>query len=190
MRRLIVLCFVLIVFLAPASVFAASCDSAGDEYYIKFIFEGKEYVCSYGHPSSDVDVPYAAVTTPLLFNGPAEYIQFLGSSSDTMDENPDFFIEVGGTLYVMTAGNYTGEYQLPDYGYAFIDISEGEGVYYYFLSSGTVTINSFGAIGEAVEGTFNATFVLPTAIGDTPQEVSGSFRVKRIAPEDLPPMIN
>jgi hypothetical protein len=64
MKKLFVFCFALIILLVPAFVFASSCDSAaGTEYFVKLTIEGEEYTCTFGHPNSDVDVPYAAVTT-------------------------------------------------------------------------------------------------------------------------------
>jgi hypothetical protein len=112
-------------------------------------------------------------------------------------EEPSFLIEVGGRLSVFTAGEYIGEYTLPDIFPIWIWIFDGESYYYYMASSGSITIDSFGEIGEAIEGTFDATFILsgdlvvPVGIGDDNQTVSGSFRVKRISEEELPvPEIN
>ena len=65
MKKLLILCVALLVFSVPALIFASSCDSDADaEYYVKFTLEGTEYLCSFGHPESDIDVPYAAVTVP------------------------------------------------------------------------------------------------------------------------------
>ena len=49
MKRLIVLGFVVALFLMPAYLFAASCDSAGEGNYITFTFDGEEYTLSYGY---------------------------------------------------------------------------------------------------------------------------------------------
>ena len=201
MKKLLLLCFAFALLLVPAFTFAASCDSTEDEYFIKFTFEGEEYTCSFGHPDSEVDVPYAAVTTSLpiaALNGPLEFIQFFGATwNPTSSEDPSFLIQVGGRLYVFTAGEYTGEYALPELGTVWIWIMDGEAFYYYMASEGSITIDSFGEIGEAIEGSFNATFtlsgdfVVPAGIGDDNQTVTGTFRVKRVSEEDLPePEIN
>ena len=95
MKKLIVLCFALILLSVPAFVSASSCDSdAGAEYYVKFTLEGTEYLCSFGHPESDIEVPYAAVTTGILAQIPGEeLIEFYGSSIENgampwSDANP------------------------------------------------------------------------------------------------------
>ena len=194
MKKLLVLCFALFLLSVPAVVFASSCDSdAGAEYYVKFTLEGTEYLCSFGHPVSDIDVPYAAVTVP-----DGEFIEFYGSSIET-GANPaelEFIVEVEGFLYVETSGIYTGTYSLEDiYNTVWVWIYSEETWYPYMASSGTVTIDVFNEIGGSVEGSFDATFILsgdlivPLDLGDEPQEITGTFRVKRVSEEDLPEMI-
>ena len=70
---------------------------------------------------------------------------------------------------------------MTDNGYAYFIIIQ-DFPYIYMAYSGNVTISSFEEEGGAIEGTFQATFILigdfamPAAIGGTPQSVTGSFR--------------
>jgi len=184
----------------PALVFSSSCDSDADpEYYVKFTLEDTEYLCSFGHPESDIDVPYAAVTTGILAQASGEeLIEFYGSSIETgaNPEELEFIVEVEGYLYVETPGTYTGTYSLEDiFNSVWVWIYSDDIWYPYMTSSGTVTIDAFNEIGGSVEGSFNATFILsgdsilPLDIGDEPQTITGTFRVKRVSEEDLPEFI-
>jgi len=202
MKKLLLLCFALSLLLVPSFVFAASCDSAGEsDYFIKFTIEGEEYICSFGHPNSDIDVPYAAVTTGFLAQPiEEELIEFYGGTIDTgsLPEELNSWVEVAGYLHVETAGTYTGVYTLGLMNNVRISIYNEPDFYIYYAQSGTVTIDVFNDIGGSVEGSFDASFVIggdlvfsPLELGDSPQPVTGTFRVKRVSEEDLPePLIN
>jgi hypothetical protein len=195
MKKLVLLCCATILFFLPAYVFAASCDS-DEGYYVNFILEGEEYSCSFGNPDGDVEVPYAAVTLFDIAQEPGgEHIQLYGSNIETgtNPEDLDFIINVQGYLYTDTPGNYTGEYDLEDVlSSVWIWIYSDSIWYPYTASSGTVTIDVFNEIGGSVEGSFNASFIISgdtiirMDLGDSPQTITGSFRVKRIGEEDLP----
>ena len=94
-------------------------------------------------------------------------------------------------LHPFEQGVYIDDYDASANSIQEITISVGEdsNLYEYTSSSGTITVTSFGDVGEAIEGTFDLTFVgglMPTAFGGSPEDVIGSFRVKRIAAEDVP----
>ena len=61
MKKLIILCFVPLVVLIPAFLFAASCDSEGEDYYITFTMGGAEYTITFGYSDVDTGEPFAAV---------------------------------------------------------------------------------------------------------------------------------
>lgn len=201
MNKLLVICFALTLLIVPAFVFAASCDSTEDEYFIKFTFEGEEYTCSFGIPDSDIDVPYAVVTTDFLAQVPeGELIEFFGSSVESVSqpEDLDFFVRVQGYLYAETPGSYSGDYSLTDvFNSVWVWIYSDSTWYPYSASSGTVTVDVFNDIGGSVEGSFDATFslsgdtIIRMELGDESQTITGTFRLERISEEDLPePEIN
>jgi hypothetical protein len=199
MKKFIIVSAVLLFLIVPSFMFGASCDSDPD-YYIKVAFEGEEYTLTFGHPDSSVHVPYGAlvINEPLIApQAPiSDIIVFFGESEDeaTLQNPVSFYIEVSASLYSPTAGVYTGDYLLNDNGNVRVFIIQEDTPYSYFSQSGTVNISAFGDVGSAIEGTFDATFIqggdfAAFGIGDPTLSISGSFRVKRIAEEDLPPPI-
>jgi hypothetical protein len=58
--------------------------------------------------------------------------------------------------------------------------------YYYTLDSGSLTVTSFGEVGEAISGTFSATLSYPLiqqgvkVAAPTIQITEGEFKVKRV----------
>ena len=195
MKRLIVLCVALIVILIPAFLFAASCDSEGADYYITFTMGGVEYNLSFGYSDVDTGEPFVAVQL-----GEPDWIYFAGRSVDSTEaETPTGdYICVESFLYPYTQGVYTGTYTLgidgvPDSyigdGYLYIDVVEEGEPYFYYSTSGTVTITSFGEVGEAVEGNFNVHISIPLdfIIGsfagpllEIEYNIEGTFRLKRV----------
>jgi hypothetical protein len=200
MKKLIVVAVALLFLIVPAFVFASSCDS-GSDYYIKVAFEGEEYTLGFGHPDSGSDVPYGALVIYVpqvtsLAIAP-EYITFFGEIADenALEDPVSFYIEVEADLFPPILGTYTGNFDLylSEDGWIRIFIIQDGTPYYYYSISGTVNISSFGDVGEAIEGTFDVTLNeggdLIFTIGDPSLYVEGSFRVKRIAEEDLPPSV-
>lgn len=205
MKKVIVLCFALLVCLIPAFLFASSCDSAGAEYYINFTLEGQEYSLTIGYTDVDTGDPMVVVW-PSIANG--EAIEFFATDVETdylsSGEDPSNVIDIEGFLHPYTAGEYIGKYQFSPNGVVevvgggnfYINIIENDIYYYYRVASGYLTITAFGAVGEAVEGTFDVVVIrvidLMEAGGSGPlfgedsYDITGSFRLKRAAWEAMP----
>ena len=191
MKRFIVLCFTVMLFLMPAYVFAASCDSAGEGYYITFTFDGEEYTLSYGYTDIESGEPFGA-----LFTGDVDEILFMGTSREfeSTEEPTDNVIYVIAYLHPFEEGVYVDDYDasrnsIQSFGDITISVGENSNLYEYSSSSGTISVTSFGDVGETIEGTFDLIFeggVMASAFGGSPEDVQGSFRVKRIAAEDVP----
>ena len=182
MKKLIVLGFVLLLILVPASLFASSCESAGAEYYINFTVHGVEvddveYSCVFGATDIDTGDPYAAVQ-------PEDATYLMGITEQvTFNEIPTGdYACVKCYLRAISEGTYTrseGEFGLT------IDIIDGGEPNNYGTTSGTIIITSFGEVGETVEGSFDLHVQSFGIINFIPlleyeYDVTGSFRVKRI----------
>jgi len=205
MKKVIVLCFVLLVCLMPAFLFASSCDSAGAEYYINFTLEGQEYSLTLGYTDVDTGDPMV-VLWPSIANG--EAIGFFATDIETdysmTGEDPSNVIDIEGSLYPFTVGEYIGKYEFAPngvietvgWGNFEINIIENDVYYYYRVASGYLTTTAFGAVGEAVEGTFDITVIRVIDLmetgdsrplfGEDSYDITGSFRLKRVAWEDMP----
>ena len=195
MKRLIIPLFALFVLWVPAFIFASSCDSEGADYYIKFTMDGQEYILTLGFTDVGTGDPYV-VLYPGITNG--DLIIFFGSNvesdSAVVREDLDNVIDMRARLYPHTMGVYEDDYNaatntINSYGELDIYISENSDVYLYSSTSGIITISVFGAVGEAVEGTFDITFeggIAPADIGDSPLTATGEFRLKRVPWEDIP----
>ena len=191
MKRFIVLLFTVILILIPVYLFAASCDSTEEGYYITFTFDGEEYTLSYGYTDVATGEAFGA-----LFTRDGEEIHFYGINQEieSTDGPADNAIYVIAYLYPHELGVYLDDYDasrnsIQSFGEITIIAYDGKNLYEYSSSSGTISITSFGNVGEAIEGTFDLTFeggLKPFAFGDSPEDVQGSFRVKRIAAEDVP----
>jgi hypothetical protein len=204
MKKVIVLCFALLVYLIPAFLFASSCDSAEAEYYINFTLEGQEYSLTLGYTDVDTGDPMVVVW-PSIANG--EAIEFFATDVETdyvhSGEDPSNVIDIEGFLYPYTEGEYIGKYALAPngveeivgWGNFHLYIIEND-IYYHYVASGYLTITAFGAVGEAVEGSFdvivNIVIDLMEAggfgplFGEDSYDITGSFRLKRFAWEDMP----
>lgn len=194
MKKLIILAFSLIALFVPATIYASSCDSEGEGYFIKFTLEGQEYNLTFGFTDIGTGEPYVALF-PGVTNG--DLITFFGSNvesdSSVVREDLDNVIDVRARLYPHTQGVYEDDYDtagntIISYGELDIYISENSEIYLYNSTSGTLTITVFGEEGEAVEGTFNITFeggIASADIGDSPLTVTGEFRLKRVPWEDI-----
>jgi hypothetical protein len=200
MKNVLIICIAAVVFFVPAFVLASSCGSEGDDgfegegYFIKFKEGEQEYNLTYGFSDVESGEPFAIV----IPGGSAAVLIMVFASSVESDstvvrEELDDVIDVTARLYP-----HTGEFE-DDYDAATnsvnsfceldIYISENSNEYLYGSTSGTVTITSFGAEGEAVEGTFSITFeggMEPAALGDPTLDVTGEFRLKHLPLEVIP----
>ena len=200
MKKVIVLCFAVVMFFIPAFLFATKCDSEGEGYFIKFTLEEQEYILSFGFTDVGTGEPYT-VLHPGITNG--DMIAFFGSNVETdfafVREDLDNVIDMKGRLFPHTPGVYEDDYDVAQntinsYGEVMINVIENSQDYPYRATSGIITITSFGAVGEPVEGTFDLTFTLWLPAGDSfaplfgadSYDITGSFRVKRVAVEDIP----
>jgi len=194
MKKLLVLCFALVVMLIPALLFASSCDSAGDEYYIRFTMDGQEYILTFGYSDGSIDAPVVA----LSISDTQDRIYLFGSNWEEGGDTSDILVDFLGSLFPYIQGEYLGDYTLAGvnglnstyvgYGYLSIEILDIPDFYIYRATGGTLTITSFGDVGGAVEGTFDVTFtyMVPTALGDPTLAITGDFRLLRVSVDDFP----
>ena len=198
MKKVIIICYILLGVFVPAFLFASSCDSEGDGYFIRFTLEGQEYNLTYGYTDVGTGEPYV-VLLPGEGDEGGDLIRFFGSSvesdSSVVREDLDNIVDVRARLYPHTQGVYEDVYDMVTYsvyshGALVLQIIENSELYRYESaagSSGTITISVFGEEGEAVEGTFDITLGLgPTALGDPSLAITGEFRLKRVSSEEIP----
>jgi len=177
MKKVILICFIVVGLFVPAFLFASSCDSEGEGYFIKFTLEGQEYNLTYGFTDIGTGEPYI-VLLPGAGDEDGDLIRFFGSSvesdSSVVREDLDNVVDVRARLYPHTQGVYEDDYDtttntIQSYGALVLLIIENSELYRYESSagsSGTITISVFGEEGEAVEGTFDITLGLgPAALG-------------------------
>ena len=199
MKKLIVLCFALLVIFVPAFLFASSCESGGEgeDFYIRFTMDEQEYILTFGYSDGNTAAPVVAL---LHISDTQDDILIYGSNWEEGGETSDIRVDFWGPLFPYIKGEYQGDYTLAvvngfnsiyvGYGYLTIDIWDDLDWYRYNSTGGTVTITSFGDVGGAVEGTFDVTFmggiVEPAALGDSPLDVTGDFRLLRVSEDDFP----
>jgi len=111
MKKLIVLCFVLLVMLIPALLFASSCDSAGDEYYIRFTMDGQEYILTFGYSDGSTDAPVVALQQ---INDTQDGILIYGSNWEEGGETSGISVSFLGSLRPYIQGEYLGDYTLAE----------------------------------------------------------------------------
>ena len=207
MKKVIVLCFVVMVFLVPTSLFG-SCSGKDDEngvngpddpdgpygpnctkptspdyYTIRFTLDGsaidqQDIILNF---SGDSDDPILALWTDL------DWMEMSGwyCKGGTVAEFPTFEMWARPMFY--TPGVYEGVYGRGEpgpIGYieSTIKIIEDDIEYDYWLTDGTLTITMFGNVGGDVEGTFDFTYELaePAPSFGTPLTALGEFRVLRL----------
>ena len=107
MKKVIIICFTVVVFFVPAFLLASSCDSEGDGYFIKFTLEEQEYNLTYGFTDIGTGEPYVVLFAGIT-NG--DMISFFGSSvesdSSVVREDLDNVVDVRARLYPHTQGVY------------------------------------------------------------------------------------
>ena len=195
MKKIIVLCFVLLVIFVPISLFISSCDSAGEDYYIRFTLDGQEYILTFGYTDESTDAPVVALQQ---ISDTQDLIVIYGSNWKEGGDTSGILINFLGTLRPYVQGEHLGDYTLEEinglnsvfvgYGYLSLEIFDIPDMYLYRATAGTVTITSFGDVGGAVEGTFDVTltYMVPLDLGDPTLPVTGDFRLLRVSEDDFP----
>jgi hypothetical protein len=177
MKRFFMMILVAALLCTPTILMAASCDSGEAGYFVAFTFEGTAYRVSLGFSDVDEGEAFATVDTsetPGTIIMGTDGIFATDVSGPPMDSVYAVLVVVG-----TSAGTY--EYSSKNAS-ALVGINGGT----YMADSGTIVVTSFGAVGEAVEGTFNMDLAAYTIEGDDYQTlagmpITGSFRVKRVA---------
>ena len=203
MKKLIVLCFVLLVILIPAFLFASSCESGGEgeDFYIRFTMDEQEYLLTFGYSDDSTDAPVVALGH---INDTQDVIDLFGTNWEEGGDTSGILVDFYGSLLPYVQGEYLGDYTLTGnngvgvnvlnsiyvgYGHLYINIWDDPDSYQYSTTGGTVTITSFGDVGGAVEGTFDVTFGIylgPVALGDPTLTITGDFRLLRVSEDDFP----
>lgn len=173
MKKLIILLFALFVLFVPATIFASSCESAGEElpeYYILFSIDGQEYIYKFG--ISDIEVNTFAV----LFGG--EETNFFATDDNTASTE----IEPDNYILIFFLGYEPLDYT---YGEDPLDIEFYTADGSYDIIAGTLTITKYGDVGDVIEGTFTATVQDFSNGAETINLEGGKFRILRLA-DDTP----
>lgn len=173
MKKLIILLFALFVLFVPATIFASSCESAGEElpeYYILFSIDGQEYIYKFG--VLDIEVNAFAV-----FFGGAE-TNFFATDDNTASTE----IEPDNYILIFFLGNGPLDYTFGE-DPLYIEFYTADGS--YDITAGTLTITKYGDVGDVIEGTFTATVEASFNGTETINLDDGKFRIIRIA-DDTP----
>lgn len=197
MKKVIVLCSVVLLFLVSAFLFVGctaedECTKpAGpDYYYIRFTLDGSEMdaeeiiILNYGRSDVEGNNPWVTLSpsgNSMWFNG----MYCIPGSTPA-----DVLVEMQGWLYPNTPGEYIGTYGGPDtpvgYYTIFPEITESGELYYYHAVDGTIKIISFGDVGGDVVGTFDLTYEndnIPAPSYGSPLTAIGEFRLLRVSDE-------
>jgi hypothetical protein len=180
MKKCTIYVFLLVIMIGFLFFYAGSC-SKGYEYYVKFKANGEEVIFGLGF----TDVEENAFAN-VIYESETLFVATPEAVDKSTPPNASIMILIGG------AGPGTYEYgsdsQLTIY---YVDSG-----FMYSLLTGSVTVTSFGEVGGAIEGTFEATAnkIVLSGIKLQPPEpdvtiTEGSFRVKRIADETYNPFI-
>ena len=195
MKKVIVMCFIVVVIIIPAFLFINSCASGvscplnpePDNYYIKFTMNGPGYTLDINEITMNYG-PAFSVPDPLAVLVSDSEIQIKGGTCGEGGEQVDITMSLNGFLSPNTPGEYIGTYgdEVTDIGTCNIafEIGEGEsGPYFYDGTDETITITSFEGLESDVEGTFSCTLEYNNAIAPSlgsPLSVTGEFRLKNI----------
>ena len=197
MKKIIAFCFVVLVIFVPVYLSASSCDSSGEDYYIKFTMDGQEYILTFGNSEESTDAPVVALQE---INDTQDLIVIYGSNWEEGGDTSGILVYFLGSLLPYIKGENLGDYTLEEinglnsiyagYGYVSLEIYDIPDMYQYRATGGTLTITSFGDVGGAVEGTFNVTLTYmdmePLDLGDPTLTITGDFRLLRVSVEDFP----
>ena len=110
MKKLIVLCFALLVILIPAFLFASSCESGGEgeDFYIRFTMDGQEYILTFGYSDGSTDAPVAT----LQIVDTQDRIYLFGSNWEEDGDTSGILVDFWGSLVPYIQGEYLGDYTL------------------------------------------------------------------------------
>jgi len=193
MKKIVVMCFVVLVIFLPTLLFINNCVTESctiptepDYYHIGFTLDGfaideQDIIFNFGDDHSPENPALALNTdhTGLLMIGwycrggdPVSFTTFQVQISLTID----------------SPGVYVGVYGGPDPPvigavYGSLTIVEDDIEYTYSVTDGTLTITAFGDVGGEVVGTFDFTYESenPAPSFSTPLTATGGgFRVLRI----------
>ena len=189
MRKTYVYASLLVAVVGFLFFFAGSCTKSDGlpPYYIKFNFDGNEVVFDLGMTGIEGGKdPFASVTgyvddifftlffaTPLTTDVPGIPDTYIKITIDGVGDPRTISYPFTYTKSPVGTISLEIEYQ---------DIISG---YSYNLDSGSLTVTSFGEVGEAISGTFSATlFKLIPSVAKAPaptiEVTDGEFKVKRV----------
>lgn len=181
MKRLLMICVVVISLCAPAVLIAASCDSETG-YFIVFTFEGETHRVSLGFTDVDEGDAFASA----LSEDETTMLIMFGTDEDVDSTTWDLSTTANWALLAVE-GVSTGEYLYSgEEMQAYIAVN-GE---MYRADSGSIVITSSGTVGEVIEGTFSidtTPFSEPNSIESgkyhtlAGNPATGTFRVLRAA---------
>ena len=185
MRKTYVYASLLVAVVGFLFFFAGSCTKSDGlpPYYIKFNFDGNEVVFDLGMTGIESD-PFASVTEVDGFNT----MFFATPLTTDVPGLPDNYIliriyDVENPSQIVYPRTYT---YIPIGGDPlYIEYEDSGSGYSYNLDSGSLTVTSFGEVGEAISGTFSATlFKLIPSVAKAPaptiEVTDGEFKVKRV----------
>jgi len=185
MRKTYVYASLLVAVVGFLFFFAGSCTKSNGlpPYYIKFTIDGNEVVFDLGMTGIESD-PFASVTEVDGFNT----MFFATPLTTDVPGLPDNYIliriyDVENPSQIVYPRTYT---YIPIGGDPlYIEYEDSGSGYSYNLDSGSLTVTSFGEVGEAISGTFSATlFKLIPSVAKAPaptiEVTDGEFKVKRV----------
>jgi len=188
MRKTYVYVSLLVAVVGFLFFFAGSCTTSDGlpPYYIKFNFDGNEVVFDLGMTGIEGGKdPFASVTEVDGFNT----MFFATPLTTDVPGLPDNYILI--RIYdgedpsqIVYPRTYT--YIPIDGDSLYIEYEDSGSGYSYNLESGSLTVTSFGVVGEAITGTFSATLsyiLIPQGVkvtAPTIQITEGEFKVKRV----------
>lgn len=192
MKKLVVLCAVVVVILVLTFLFINSCGpetctipTEPDYYHIGFTLDGfaidqQDIIFNIGFDNGE--------DPTLALNTSHTSLLMVGWYCKGGEDAPFPTFEVEISLAIYTPGEYEGVYGGPDppaigdvYGH--LTITEDDIDYDYFVTDGTLTITTFGDVDSDVVGTFDFTYESenPAPSFSTPLTATGGgFRVLRI----------
>jgi hypothetical protein len=187
MRKTYVYASLLVAVVGFLFFFAGSCSTSDGlpPYYIKFNFDGNEVVFDLGMTGIE-NVPFASVTD--MGDGIFYTLFFATPLSTDVPGIPETYIKIliqgGDPSQIIYPRTYTYPPGADDS--LEIEYQDEASGYSYNLDSGSLTVTSFGEVGEAITGTFSAALsymFIPQGVkaaAPTVQVTEGEFKVKRV----------
>ena len=196
MKKVVMVCFVVLVILVPVFLFIVGCFSEDmctkptepDYHYIRFTLDGPEMdaeeiiILNFGRPDVDAENPMVTLSPD------EDSMNYSGTYCFHTSTPPDVMFEMYGWLYPNTPGEYIGTYGGLDTPVGYFStwpwITENGEVYMYHTVDGTIEITSFGDVGGDVVGTFDLTYEsdnIPAPSYGSPLPITGDFRLLRVS---------